>query len=88
MQSITNFLPRVIRWFRRRRSASTPEPPTEVGQAPLSVLAALPLSALPPFVRESEEARDCLALLGALDWMAELVNLELEWLNSPIGIGD
>ncbi|MCB0124852.1 MAG: hypothetical protein KDE58_21500 [Caldilineaceae bacterium] len=68
MQSITNFLPRVIRWFRRRRSASTPEPPTEVGQAPLSVLAALPLSALPPFVRESEEARDCLALLGALDW--------------------
>jgi uncharacterized protein (TIGR02611 family) len=27
-------------------------------------------------------------LLGALDWMAELVNLELEWLNSPIGIGD
>lgn len=27
-------------------------------------------------------------LLGALDWTAELVGLEYEWLNSPIGIGD
>jgi uncharacterized protein (TIGR02611 family) len=27
-------------------------------------------------------------LLGALDWTAELVGLEHEWLNSPIGIGD
>jgi uncharacterized protein (TIGR02611 family) len=26
-------------------------------------------------------------LLGALDWTAELVGLEHEWLNSPIGIG-
>lgn len=27
-------------------------------------------------------------LLGALDWSAELVGLDHEWLNSPIGIGD
>ena len=27
-------------------------------------------------------------LLGALDWSAELVGLEHEWLNSPIGVGD
>ena len=27
-------------------------------------------------------------LLGALAWTAELVGWELEWLNSPIGIGD
>ena len=26
-------------------------------------------------------------LLGALDWSAELVGIEQEWLNSPIGIG-
>ncbi|HET6732232.1 TIGR02611 family protein [Mycobacterium sp.] len=26
-------------------------------------------------------------LLGALDWMTELVGFEREWLNSPIGIG-
>ncbi|OBG21749.1 TIGR02611 family protein [Mycolicibacterium celeriflavum] len=26
--------------------------------------------------------------LGALDWTAELVGFEHEWLNSPIGIGD
>lgn len=68
MPSIPDFLHRVIRWFRRRRAPVTPEPPTVVGQAPLSVLATMPLAALPPFVRESEEARACLALLGALDW--------------------
>jgi uncharacterized protein (TIGR02611 family) len=27
-------------------------------------------------------------LLGALDWTAEVVGLDYEWLNSPIGIGD
>ncbi|OBI72821.1 TIGR02611 family protein [Mycobacterium sp. E740] len=27
-------------------------------------------------------------LLGAIDWSAELVGVEHEWLNSPIGIGD
>ncbi len=26
-------------------------------------------------------------LLGALDWAGELVNIENEWLDSPIGIG-
>jgi uncharacterized protein (TIGR02611 family) len=26
-------------------------------------------------------------LLGALDWTAELVGFEREWLNSPIGLG-
>jgi uncharacterized protein (TIGR02611 family) len=26
-------------------------------------------------------------LLGALDWAAELVNIDNEWLDSPIGIG-
>jgi uncharacterized protein (TIGR02611 family) len=26
-------------------------------------------------------------LLGALDWSAELVGIDQEWLNSPIGIG-
>jgi uncharacterized protein (TIGR02611 family) len=26
-------------------------------------------------------------LLGALDWSAELVGIEHQWLNSPIGIG-
>jgi uncharacterized protein (TIGR02611 family) len=26
-------------------------------------------------------------LLGALDWTAELVGIDQEWLNSPIGIG-
>jgi uncharacterized protein (TIGR02611 family) len=26
-------------------------------------------------------------LLGALDWSAELVGIEHDWLNSPIGIG-
>ena len=26
-------------------------------------------------------------LLGALDWAGELVNIEHEWLDSPIGIG-
>ncbi len=68
MQSLSHFVHRVIRWFRRRRSPVAPEPPAAVGQAPLSVLAAMPLAALPQFVRESEEARDYLTLLGALDW--------------------
>jgi uncharacterized protein (TIGR02611 family) len=27
-------------------------------------------------------------LLGALDWTAEVVGFERDWLNSPIGIGD
>ncbi|MEO3757587.1 TIGR02611 family protein [Mycobacterium sp. B14F4] len=27
-------------------------------------------------------------VLGALDWTAELLGYEFEWLNSPIGIGD
>jgi uncharacterized protein (TIGR02611 family) len=26
-------------------------------------------------------------LLGALDWSAELVGIERDWLNSPVGIG-
>jgi len=68
MQSITDFLHRVIRWFCRRRSPVVAEAPTVVGQASLSVLAALPVTALPPFVRESQEALDCLSLLGSLEW--------------------
>ena len=27
-------------------------------------------------------------LLGAADWMGELVGVEPKWLNSPIGVGD
>ena len=27
-------------------------------------------------------------LLGALDWSAELVGIDHQWLNSPIGVGD
>jgi len=26
-------------------------------------------------------------MLGAVDWAGELVNIEYDWLDSPIGIG-
>lgn len=67
MMSLPQVLQTVTRWF-RRQPPPEPEPPPVAGQAPLSTLAALPLAALPSFVRESEEARHYLTLLGALDW--------------------
>ncbi len=74
MQSLAHFVDRVICWNRLigwllpRRSPTGPEAPAVVEQAPLSVLAAMPLAALPQVVRESAEACACLTLLGALAW--------------------